>query len=106
DGDGNVKESTFGQLPPALQKTVQLNAATADAARAYASLPHADQVKFPFYHRDTGESDKEAVNKDFWTVGTASVRGRQQTSWQLNDGKTPADAIDDVVGGKNSSQYT
>jgi len=126
DRDGAIKDSTFGKLPPDLQKTVKLNVATAEAARAYSDRPLtwavnsngtnvvgpdgkrrvAERVNFPHYIREKGETEPEAVNKDFWSIGTADVNGRTQTSWKLNDGKTPAEAVDDVVGGKNSFKYT
>ncbi len=126
DKDGSVRESTFGALSPQLQKTVKLNAATAEAARTYNDRPvdwmrnpdgsiatDADgnkmitnRVKFPHYNRKTGENEKEAVNTDFWTIDSANVRGRNQTSWKLNDGKTPAEAVDDVLSGADSPKYT
>ena len=104
DPTGTIRETQYKDINADLKVLVRYNLATAAACEEYASQPSYKRMKFPHYNSSTGEGGKEAVNETFWTVSTAT-KNRNQISWELKPGKTPAEGILDALE-DNGAKYT
>ena len=99
---GEIKQTTFGELPETLKKTVALNMATANAAHAYDQLDVNQQMRFKAWDPVRRQSLPEAANPKYWTVAEPKF---EQASWSLAKGAKPSDAINDIFSG-NGGLYT
>ncbi|MCK5689251.1 hypothetical protein KAI87_08275, partial [Myxococcota bacterium] len=104
EDSGAVKTQTYGEFKtenPDLNKIVLHDIANSEAIVNY--FEQRDAMKYLSYNPNTRTARPEKVNPDFWKLTDSASKG---TYWDLAKGKTPSQAITDVMVDHSSDYAT